>query len=138
MFNDRPIEDPRLAQALQEVAEVYRKYDLAGAAMVVSEEEAAFVYPIYTTWNAVIEEPTMPMGFRLRAKQEELGPDRARQLIEGTAHMLCQLKDFGAQTQLWMSDMLKLLRQAGISIAHRPFNGQKLPRITGLDGRLDR
>ena len=28
MFNDRPIEDPRLAAALQEILDVYATYDL--------------------------------------------------------------------------------------------------------------
>jgi hypothetical protein len=133
MYNNRPIDDPRLAQALQEVAAVYRKYDLAGAAMLVNEHEAAFVYPLYTTWNAIIEDDTQPMGIRIRIKTDEQGTERAQALGEGTAHLFCQLKDFGAQTQLWMQDFLRLLKQSGMRIYHVPFNGQKLPRIKGLN-----
>lgn len=132
MYNNRPIDDPRLAQALAEVAAVYRKYDLAGAAMLVNEEEAAYVYPLYTTWNAIIEDDDQPMGLRLRVKTAEQGADRAQQLAAGTAHLFCQLKDFGAQTQLWMTDWLHILKQAGIVIRHTPFNGQQLPRIKGM------
>ena len=75
MFNDRPIDDPRLQAALDEVLAVYRKYDLAGACMLVNEEEAAFAYPIYTTWNAVVEDASVPMGFRIRVKEAEQGPE---------------------------------------------------------------
>lgn len=51
MLNDRPIEDLRLQEALNLIQMLCRDYDLAGAIMLVSEHEAAFAYPIYTTWN---------------------------------------------------------------------------------------
>jgi len=130
MFNDRPVEDPRLQEALQAMQLLCREYDLAGAIMLVSEHEAAFTYPIYTTWNAVVEDETLPLGFRFRLKTAEQGPERAKDLALGTGHMLHQLKDFGAQTQLWMGDLLRLLRQAGMRFTHVPFNGRKLPRLT--------
>jgi hypothetical protein len=133
MYNDRPIEDPRLAQALQEVAAVYRTYDLAGAAMLVNEHEAAYVYPLYTTWNAIIEDEALPMGIRIRLKEAEQGAARTHALALGTAHVFCQLKDFGAQTQLWMQDFLSMLKRAGMRIHHVPFNGQKLPRLGSMD-----
>jgi len=129
MQNDRPIEDPRLQAALNEVQAIYRRSDLAGAVMLVSEHEAAFAYPIYTTWNIVVEDETIPLGFRFRLKQAETGPERAAALALGTGHMLHQLKDFGAQTQLWMGDLLRLLKQAGVSFTHTPFNGRTLPRL---------
>ena len=129
MFNDRPIEDQRLQAALHEVLAVYRKYDLAGACMLVSEEEAAFAYPVYTTWNAVVEDESTPMGFRIRAKEAEQGPERSHALLLGTVHLFCQLKDFGAQTQVWMQDLLRVLRKSGIQYTHRPLNGRKLPRM---------
>ena len=132
MFNDRPIDDPRLQAALEEVLAVYRKYDLAGACMLVNEEEAAFAYPIYTTWNMVVEDDTVPLGFRFRVKQAEQGAERAHALVLGTVHLLCQLKDFGAQTQLWMQDLLRMLRKNGIDYTHRPFNGRTLPRLRDL------
>jgi len=129
MFNDRPIEDPHLQAALNEVLAIYRRYDLAGAVMLVSEDEAAFAYPIYTTWNIVVEDETIPLGFRFRLKEAEQGTERATALALGTGHLLHQLKDFGAQTQLWMGDLLRLLKQAGMSFTHVPFGGRKLPRL---------
>lgn len=129
MYNDRPIEAPRLQAALDEIQAIYRRYDLAGAVMLVSEDEAAFAYPLYTTWNIVVEDETIPLGFRFRVSQAEQGRERAASLALGTGHMLHQLKDFGAQTQLWMGDLLRLLKQAGVSFTHVPFNGRKLPRL---------
>ena len=136
MFNDRPIEDPRLAAALQEILDVYATYDLAGAVMLVNEQEAAFAYPIYTTWNIVIQDPSVPLGFRFRVKEAEQGPERAHALVLGTAHMLCQLLDFGNQTRIWMGDLLQMLRKTGLRITHIPFNGRKLPRLTSEPPRL--
>src|SRR2546428_5603298 len=114
MQNERQIEDPRLQEALLMIQLICREYDLAGAIMLVSEQEAAFTYPIYTTWNCVIEDDSVPLGFRFRLKTAEQGAERAEQLALGTGHMLNQLKDFGAQTQLWMGDLLGNLAKAGM------------------------
>lgn len=130
MFNTRPIQDPRLAQALAEVQAIYRTYDLAGGCMLVSENEAAFTYPIYTNWNIIVEDDSLAMGFRFRLKEAEQGKERAHALMLGTAHMLCVLKDFGQQTQVWMGDLLRILRKTGVQITHTPFNGEKLARIS--------
>ena len=133
MFNDRPIEDPRLQAVLDAVLTLAREQDLACAVMLVNEHEAAFGYQLYTTWNIVIEDDTIqPLGFRFRVKEAEQGPERTHALVLGTAHMLCQLLDFGNQTRLWMGDLLQMLRKTGLRITHIPFNGRKLPRLTSL------
>jgi hypothetical protein len=130
MRNDRDIQNERLKAALQAVLEMAREQDFACAVMLVSEEEAAFGYQLFTSFNAVIEDADLPLGFRFRLKTAEQGEERARQLALGTWHMLHQLKDFGAQTQLWMGDLLAILKKAGMSFDHTPFNGRKLPRLT--------
>jgi hypothetical protein len=132
MYNDRPIDDPRLQEALNLIQFICREYDLAAAIMVVSEQEAAFAYAMYTTWNAVIEDDSVPLGFRFRLKTAEQGTERAEQLALGTGHMLHQLKDFGAQTQVWMGDLLRNLAKAGLRFNHTPFGGKKLPRLTSI------
>ena len=89
MFNDRPIEDPRLQAVLDAVLTLAREQDLACAVMLVNEQEAAFGYQLYTMWNIVIEDDTIqPLGFRFRVKEAEQGPERAHALVLGTAHML--------------------------------------------------
>lgn len=135
MQNDRPIEDPRLKAVLEAVLELAREQDLAMAVMLVSEDEAAFGYQIYTTWNAIIEDHTLPLGFRVRLKTAEQGQERAEQLALGTGHMLHQFKDFGTQTQVWMGDILVMLKKAGMRFTHTPFNGRKLPRLTNQPPR---
>ena len=95
-----------------------------------------FGYQVYTTWNIVVEDESVePLGFRFRIKQSEQGKERAEQLVLGTGHMLHQLKDFGAQTKIWMSDLLANLRTAGITFIHKPFNGKPIPRITSQPPR---
>ena len=130
MMNDRPIEDPRLQAVLTAILELARDQDLACAVMLVNEQESAFGYQLFTTFNVVIEDDSLPLGFRFRLKTAEQGEERANQLALGTGHMLHSLKDFGAQTQIWMGDLLKNLARAGLTFQHTPFNGQKLPRLT--------
>jgi hypothetical protein len=142
MFNSRPIHDPYLQQLLTEIMLLTRHYDFAGALLLVSPEESAFGYPLFTTWNAVVEDTNLPevpglqsLGFRIRVKEDELGAERAHQLMLGTAHMLCQMQDFGQQTRIWTGDLLQMLRDQGVQITHTPFNGQPLPRLYNQQGR---
>ena len=135
MRNERPLQDERTREALLMMQLIMREYDVAGAVCLVNEHEMGFAYQLYTTWNATIEDDTQPLGLRFRLKTAEQGAERAEQLAAGTGHMLHQIQDFGTQTQLWMGDLLKLLRKAGMSFTHRPFNGQKLPRLYGVDMR---
>jgi hypothetical protein len=130
MFNDRPLQDARTQEALNMILFIMRDYDLAGAVCVVNEQEAGFGYHLYTTWNVVVEDDALPLGFRFRLKTAEQGQERAEQLALGTGHMLHKLRDFGEQTQHWMKDLLDNLARAGMTFHHRPFGGRKLPRLT--------
>jgi hypothetical protein len=136
MFNTRPIADPRLQEALNMIKLICRESDLAGAIMLVNEQEAAFTYPLYTTWNCVVEDHTLPLGFRFRLKTAEQGRERANQLALGTGHMLYQLQDFGQQTWVWMGDLLANLARAGLTFNHVPFNGERLIRLTSEPPKL--
>jgi hypothetical protein len=130
MYNERPLEDARTQEALTMILYILREADLAGAVCVVNEQEMGFGYQLYTTWNAVVEDDTLPLGFRFRLKTAEQGQERAERFARGTGHMLHQLKDFGAQTQVWMGDLLANLARAGLTFTHRPFGGRPLPRLT--------
>jgi hypothetical protein len=120
MFNDRPLQDARTQEALNRILRIMRDYDLAGAVCVVNEHEMGFGYQLYTTFNAVIEDDTLPLGFRFRLKTAEQGKERAEQLALGTGHVLHQLKN---------------LAQAGLTFSHRPFGGRRLPRLTSQPPR---
>jgi hypothetical protein len=135
MFNDRPIEDASLKEALDLIVHTINYYDLAGGVFLVKGAEWCYGYQMPATWNAHIDDPSTPMGFRIRAREAELGRDRAGELLLGSAQVLTSMQDFGNQTRLWAGDMIKLLRKAGLHIDHTPFNGQRLPRLEGLDLR---
>jgi len=131
MQNNRPVNNPDIQYVLNEFQRLCRYYDLAGTCTVLDAQESGFTYALYTTWNAVIEDDSLPMGFRIRLKTAEQGAERAQALAEGTAWTFGALLDFGTQTRTWGHDMLTLLRQAGMNIVHTPFGGAKLPRLRG-------
>lgn len=129
MINDRPIDDPNLQRALDAIRGIMRRYNLAGAVMLVSSEESAFTYKMDAPWSAIQPEPGTPLGFRIRAKSGEDGRALTQARLEGALHTICQLSDFGEQTTAWMEDLKILLRRAGIDFEHTPFNGQPLGHI---------
>ena len=129
MQNDRPLVSPDMERCRQDIFALLEHYDLASAVCLVNEAEWGYGYHLPATWNAIVDDATLPLGFRIRAKSADLGHDRAHALTLGAAHTICSLKDFGQQTQAWMSDLLRLLRRAGVQVTHRSFNGQKLPRL---------
>lgn len=130
MMNDRPIEDPKLQKALDEVKRVMARYGLAGACMLVSENEAAFTYGMHAPWSAMRPDASTPLGFRFRAKSAEEGKERTERCVLGAMHTICQLHDFGFQTETWMEDLMIMLRDAGIDFSHTPFNGKPLPHLS--------
>lgn len=135
MFNDRPIESKEIRDALIGAKYLFDTYDLAGGIFLINYAEWAYGYQMPTSWNAHVNDSNMPMGFRIRARQEELGSERAKQLIEGSAFCLTSMQDFGNQTRLWAGDMIKMLKKVGLHIDYKPFNGKPLPRIYGVDMR---
>ena len=134
MMNDRPIEDPKLQQALDEVKRVMARYGLAGACMLVSESEAAFTYGMHAPWSALRFDPDTPLGFRIRAKSAEDGPQVTHKRVEGALHTICELSDFGERTTTWMGDLKLMLRRAGIDFDHTPFGGKPLDHLEQADG----
>lgn len=129
MFNERPIDDPNLQAALDEVKAVMAKHGLAGACILVAPQEAAYTYGIHAPWSAIQPDATTPLGFRIRASVKADGIEGRDAKIEGAAHTICQLSDFGAQTMDWMEQLKLILRQAGIEFDHTPFGGRPLPSI---------
>ena len=131
MQNDRPLTNPHMAECRQAMSDLLAYYDLAGAFCLIDGQEWGYAYHLPATWNAVVRDSSVqPLGFRILAKSADIGHGRAHELLTGTAHMLCSLKDFARQTQVWMNDLLGMLRRAGIEIEHTPFGGERLPRLT--------
>lgn len=131
MMNDRPLNNADIQHVLNEFQRLCRTYDLVGACTVIDAKESGFTYALYTTWNGIALDATVqPLGFRIRIKTDEQGPERAHQLAAGTAWTFGALMDFGTQTRQWGRDLMQMLRQAGMRIDHRPFGGTILPHIT--------
>lgn len=130
MINERPIDDPKLQRALNEVKQIMAKYGLAGACMLVSSQEAAFTYGMHAPWSALRPDPIAPLGFRLRANSTEDGAQLTHKRMEGALHTICQLSDFGEQTTAWMEDIKLMARRAGVDFDHTPFAGRPLSHLT--------
>jgi len=129
MQNDRPIEDARMRGLLQAIGDTIREQDYAGAVFLINPDEAAFLYSLYTTWNAVVEDETTPLGFRVRARSADLGADRAHALLTGTMHMLCELRYFGQMMRLQLGDLITLLENAGVTLETDPSRTRPVPRL---------
>lgn len=128
-MNNRPINDRRLQRAMNEVKAVCARFNVAGACMLVSADEAAYTYWLHAPWSAIRADPESPLGWRLRANSAQDGAREAHRAIEGAVHTICNISDFGAQTQYWMEQIKVLIRQAGVEFDHTPFNGKPLPSI---------
>jgi hypothetical protein len=137
MINDRPIQNPKLAAALNDVKRVMERYGFAGACMLVSPDEAAFTYGMHAPWSALRADPTVPLGFRFRAMSDEDGKQLTERRVEAALHTICQLSDFGEQTTAWMEDLKLMLRRHGLDFDHTPFGGKPLEHIAVLssDGK---
>ena len=129
MQNDRPLNNPHMERCRQEMLLLLEQHDLAGAVCLIDDQEMGFAYHLPATWNAFVEDATLPLGFRIRAKSADLGHDRAQYLMNGVGAVLGGLKDFATQTQVWMQDLTRLLRKAGVQVSHRPFGGQRVPHL---------
>lgn len=142
MMNSRPLNDPRTQEAMDAIRLVYEQYDLAGGFYVVNADELGFAYIHQTSWNAHVMDRDLPqvpghetLGLRIRARAEELGTERAKQLLEGSAWSISAMKHFGDQTVQWAKDLLRMLRQAGM---HVTVSTPPVPHIVGLDQRPQR
>lgn len=132
MHNDRNVEDPNMQEALEKIKDIFQYYDLAGGVVVVNPNEWAYTYSLETTWNAITGDLSAPLGFRLRAKSDELEQEIVKERVSNTAHFFCSMIDFSTQTKLWFNDLKNILQKSGIRIHHVSFGGKKIPRITGL------
>jgi hypothetical protein len=132
MFNTRALKDKKTREALAKIMQIYQEYDLAGGCTVINKDEMGFAYQLPTTWSALYDDPTLPMGLRIRAKTSDEGQALARRKLEATASTFVALSDFALQTFKWAQDFLTLLRDQGFNVEYLPFGGQSIPNIGGI------
>jgi hypothetical protein len=129
MINDRPIDDPNLRRAMMEVQRTLARHGLAGAVMLVAEDEVAWTYVLHAPWSALRKDDSAQLGFRFRAQSVADGKELTEKRVLGAMHTICQISDFGEQTTTWMEDMKLALRRRGIEFTHTPFGGQPLQHL---------
>ncbi len=105
MINDRPVDDPKLQAALNEIRAIMERYDFPGAVMLVAPEEAVFSYKMDATWSALRKDRSTPFGFRFRAVSADTGKRETERRVEGAMNTICQLSDFGSHTMDWMEQL---------------------------------
>ena len=73
-----------------------------GAVTSSNSTEMGFGYaPVYDMERPIVEDDELPMGFRIRVKEGDLGKARAQELMEGTAWTLGAMRNFGRQSEQW-------------------------------------
>lgn len=132
MINNRPIDSEHIREVLNLFTYACDRKDLSGGIYLVDREEVGFTYHMPASWNAFIDDRETPFGFRIRAKKEELGIERAKELIEGSAFVVGAMQQIGLQTRLWGQDLQKLMEQNGKMKFHH--NWPKIPRFSGFPG----
>lgn len=132
MQNERPLDNPHIQEALDVFHAICERYDLAGGVYFTDATEMGFTYHPCATWNAHIADASLPLGFRIRARERELGPERAKELLDGSGWVIASMHQFGHQTKLWAQDLRKILKDMGMTIqGHFP----TIPRLGAVDMR---
>lgn len=131
MYNDRPVNDPKLQECLEIIQTVLAEYDFAGAVQIGNAQEWVYTYRIATEWNAAYIDENTPLGFRIRAKHDVPGD---HEKLEAFAGVVASLKDWGAQCIRVSQDFMLMLKQAGIEVDHTPWPDHgPPPQVIGLD-----
>lgn len=133
MQNDRPIDNPHIQECLDMFHFLCERYDITGGIYLCDAKEMAFAYHQFATWNANIADANTPMGWRIRAKSNDLGHERAKELIEGSVWTIASMVQFGHQTKLWGTDLKHVIEKQGKMKIESTF--PKVPRITGFNAK---
>lgn len=113
--------DPKLKEAAAEIKAILKKHDIGGYVTLMSETHAEFVMEITPTWSCAYWEDRDEGMLRFKAKTKELGKEKAQKLVEGTCHMIFQMRDLCAQGFSHAEKMCGLL-STQVDIEHKPFS----------------
>lgn len=108
-FSDRMSSsgDKRYRECMAEIIGVLKKYDMAGAVTVISQERAMFKYH-FPKWTCVELGQT---SVRLRLKSAEFpSKDAARKCAELTAHVIMQMGDCASNTLGLVKHLSEIMR----------------------------
>jgi hypothetical protein len=107
-------DDKRYRECMAEIIGVLKKHDMAGAIAIVDKDRGMFKYH-FPTWSAI------KLGHdyvRIRAKSEDYpSPEAKKKAIEGTVHIITQLRDMAGYTFVSMDKIFKELdKKLGIEM----------------------
>ncbi len=114
--------DPRLKDAMAEIAALLQRYDIGASVHLVSQTHSEYCYH-FPTWSVAqfAQEEPGRWGIRVRSKKEDFPSREAQhQANEVTAHLLCQLRDLGAQDLVQIEQVLEMVEKHW-QIRHTPF-----------------
>lgn len=86
--------DPKLKSIAAAIAKMCKKADVGLSLTLVSKTHTEYLN-YFPSWSAAqpIPSDNGPIGIQLRVKEAEVGREKARQLTEDTASLLCSMRD---------------------------------------------
>jgi hypothetical protein len=115
--------DPNLKDAMEEIKDLLKRYDIGGYVSLVSPTHSEFLLVISPLWSCAHFE-TLPNGerqVRFRATEKQYGSKEARdKAIEVTTHLFMQIRDLGGQAFMF-GDMMHDQLSNFYQIDHTPF-----------------
>jgi hypothetical protein len=104
---DKPYRD-----CMAELIGVLKKYDMAGAMLIVSKERSMWKYH-FPTWGVVsLVESGSQLGIQFKSKREDFPSLEAqKEAVTLSTHVIYQLRDLGALTFKSMDGVCGMLEQ---------------------------
>lgn len=97
---------------VEEIRELLREYDVAGAVVVIDRERTSYAVEISPSWSGIAMEGQGAV--RLKLKKDEV--DRA----SWTGHIVYSIRDICSQWAQGFSQLAKLL-ESHAKVEHKPF-----------------
>ena len=117
-MSEHKIKDKRYWECMAEIIGVLKKYDMAGAVTVISQERAAFKYH-FPTWGCISMTET---ELRFKAKKADYPNEEAwLRTVELSTHIILQMRDIAVNTFSMCESIESDLRQK-FAIEHKPFH----------------
>lgn len=85
--------DPKLREASSEISAIFKKYDIGGYVVLTSPTHVEFVLEVDPTWSCATWEDKQEGRLRFKVSSKDMGKERAHQLAEKTAHLVCGTRD---------------------------------------------
>lgn len=116
--------DPKLKEAMAELAGIMKKHDITGSCIMISETHSEIRHFFESSWSSLtMEEVGDGVGVRIRITKADF-PDKEvrRQKAELSAHVIYQLRDLHGASFMASDSLCKELEKH-MTVEHIPFRG---------------